>query len=108
MKYLVPLIIFVSFAVDAKDCGITGRAIFWAYDTCFWEYETDDSIHPGVIECVEKAQAEIESIGECDSKRLFKTRICDMAKKWSFKTPNPETCMKIDKPLGPATRDGGI
>ena len=108
MKIWMPLIIFVTSAVDAKDCEITGRAILWAYDSCFWEYETDDSIHPGVIECVEKARVEIESIGECDSKRLFKTRICDMAKKWNIKTPNPETCMKTDKPLGPAVRDGGI
>ena len=108
MKFLMPLIIFISFAVDAKDCEITGRAILWAYDSCFWEYETDDSIHPGVIECVEKARVEIESIGECDSKRLFKTRICDIAKKWNLKTPTPKTCMKIDKPLGPSVRDGGI
>ena len=104
----MPLIIFVSFAVDAKDCGITGRAIFWAYDTCFWEYETDDSIHPGVIECVEKAQMDIESMGECDSKRLFKNRICDIAKEMGLNIPNPETCMKIDRALGPAVRDGGI
>ena len=108
MKYLVLLTIFVSSAVDAEDCEIKGRAILWAYDTCFWEYETDDSIHPGVIECVKNAQLKIESMGECDSKRLFKTRICDIAKKWNLKTPNPETCIKIDKPLGPAVRDGGI
>ena len=108
MKYLVLLVIFVSSAVDAEDCEITGRAILWAYDTCFWEYETDDSIHPGVIECVENAQLKIESMGECDSKRLFKSRICDMAKNWNLKMPDPETCMKIDKPLGPSVRDGGI
>jgi hypothetical protein len=108
MKILVSLIIFLSSAVDAKDCEISGRAILWAYDSCFWEYETDDSIHPRVIECVEKAQADIESNGECDSRRMFKSKICDMAKKWGVKTPNPETCMKIDTPLGPAVRDGGI
>lgn len=108
MNYLVLLVIFVSSAVVANDCEITGRAILWAYDTCFWEYETDDSIHPGVIECVENAQLEIESMGECDSKRLFKSRICDMAKNWNLKTHDPEACMKIDKPLGPSVRDGGI
>ena len=108
MRYLVLLIIFVTSAVDDGDCEITGRAILWAYDTCFWEYETDDSIHPGVIECVENAQSTIESMGECDSKHLFKSRICDIARKWSLKTPNPETCMKIDIPLGPAVRGGGI
>ena len=98
----------ISSAAAAEDCEITGRAILWAYDTCFWEYETDDPIHPGVIECVEKAQLTIESMGQCDSKRLFKTRICDLAKKWKLKTPNPDTCMELDKPLGPTVRDGGI
>ncbi len=102
------LIILVSSAVVAEDCEITGRAILWAYDTCFWEYETDDSIHPGVIECVENAKLDIESMGECDSKRLFKSRICDMAKNWKLEMPDPETCMRIDKPLGPSVRDGGI
>ena len=108
MKYLLLLIIFVSSAVVAEDCEITGRAILWAYDACFWEYETDDSIHPGVIECVEKAQADIEDMGECESRRKFKTKICDIATKWDNKAPNPETCMKIDRALGPAVRDGGI
>ena len=108
MKYLALLTIFVTSAVDAEDCEITGKAILWAYDACFWEYETDDSIHPGVIECVENARLKIESMGECESKRLLKTRICDIARKWKLKTPDPETCMKIDEPLGPAVRDGGI
>jgi hypothetical protein len=108
MKKLVPLIFLFSSVVIAEDCEITGQAILWAYDSCFWEYETDDSIHPGVIECVEKAQAGIERIGECESKRIFKTKICDMARKWDNKAPGPETCMKTDIPLGPAVRDGGI
>ena len=102
------LTILVSSATDVEDCEITGKAILWAYDTCFWEYETDDSIHPGVIDCVKNAQLRIESMGECGSKRLFKTKICNLAKKWNLKTPNPETCMKLDKPLGPSVRDGGI
>ena len=108
MKHLVLLVILISSAVDAEECEITGGAILWAYDACFWEYETDDSIHPGVIKCVEEAKMEIESMGECDAKHLFKARICGLAREWNLKTPDPETCMTTDVPLGPAVRDGGI
>ncbi len=100
--------IFLSSLALAEDCKISGRAVLWPYDSCFWEYETDDSIHPGVIECVDKAQKEINMHGECQAKRLFKSGICGLAKKWGFTDPDPETCMTLDRPLGSAVRESGI
>lgn len=32
---------------DRIRCMPEGDARFWAMDRCLWEYETDDSIHPG-------------------------------------------------------------
>lgn len=92
----------------AKECEISGRAILWAYDSCFWEYETDDSIHPGVLKCVAKAEKILESVNSCDAKRIFKQKICDLAKKNDSEDINPKTCMSEDKALGSAVRDDGI
>ncbi|WP_432470678.1 hypothetical protein [Amphritea sp. HPY] len=108
MKIVFLTLIFLSSFARAEDCEITGQAILWAYDACFWKHETDDSIHPGVIECVRDSQKEIKSHGECPARQLFKSRICDLAKRWSLTEPDPETCMAIDKPLGPAVKEGGI
>ena len=91
-----------------KECEISGKAILWAYDSCFWEYGTDDSIHPGVLKCVEKAGKLIESVGSCEAKRKFKQKICNIAKTNATVEINPKTCMNEDKALGPAVRDGGI
>ena len=102
------ILLLVQFGCAAKECEISGKAILWAYDACFWEYETDDSIHPGVIYCVEEKQKLIEKVGACEAKRKFKSRICDMAKEFKIKDVNPETCMSSDMPLGPSVRDGGI
>ena len=98
----------VPFYVTAEECEISGKAILWAYDSCFWEYETDDSIHPGVIDCVNEGQKLIENNGTCEAKRTFKSRICAMADRWKTKDIDPKTCMSSDRPLGPAVRDGGI
>ncbi len=91
-----------------KECEISGRAILWAYDSCYWEYETDDSIHPGVLKCVANAEKIIEAFSSCDAKRKFKQKICDLAKKYYSEDINPKTCMSVDKALGSAVRDNGI
>ena len=65
MKVAVRLLAFLSLSVMVEERSISGRAILWAYDSRFWKYETDDSIHPGVIECVEASQNEIR--GCCSS-----------------------------------------
>ncbi len=65
MKVAVLLLAFLSLSVIAEERSISGRAILWAYDSRFWKYETDDSIHPGVIECVDASQNEIR--GYCSS-----------------------------------------
>lgn len=108
MKIAILLIFLFPFTSYGGECNVTGDAILWAYDSCLWAHETDDSIHPGVIKCVEKAQKEIAQFGECQSKRIFKKRICNLAKQWKLEVPNPQTCMAIDQALGAAVRTGGI
>ena len=109
LKKCVCIILFlIPFTSNAGECEISGKAILWAYDACFWEYETDDSIHPGVIECVKEGKKLIKKVGTCKAKRIFKSRICAMAKEWKIEGIDPKTCMSSDKPLGPSVRDGGI
>jgi hypothetical protein len=73
-----------------------------------WRFETDDSLHPGVVKCTDKNQALIAKMGSCQAKRIFKDRICTLARRWKLDDPDPTTCMSVDKPLGPSVRDGGI
>lgn len=110
LLYIVPLIILALavFIYFTNKCEISGKAILWAYDSCFWQYETDDSIHPGVIKCVEEAEIFMKKVKACEAKRTFKSRICKLAKEQNLEDPDPKTCMEIDKPLGSAVRDGGI
>ena len=102
------ILLLVPFSTIAEACEISGKAILWAYDVCFWQHETDDSLHPGVIDCVEEGEQVIARVGTCEAKRLFKSRICDMAIKCETEGIDPETCMSTDRPLGPSVRDGGI
>ena len=102
------LLLLAPFSSPAEECEISGKAILWGYDVCFWEYETDDSIHPGVIDCVEEGQELIERVGSCEAKHTFKSRICDMAREWKTEGIDPETCISSDMPLGPSVREGGI
>lgn len=106
--FTIIILLMVPFSSAAEECEISGNATLWAYDACFWEHETDDSIHPGVIDCVNEGQKLIESLGPCETKRIFKSRICGMAKEWGMEDIDPETCMSSDRPLGPSVRDGGI
>lgn len=89
-------------------CEISGDARLWAYDECLWRHETDDTLHPGVIKCVKKNQALVSRVGPCKAKRIFKDRICTLARKWKLNEPDPDTCMSIDKPLGASVLNGGI
>jgi hypothetical protein len=107
-KFICIIFLLMPFISDAGECKISGKAILWAYDACFWEYETDDSLHPGVIECVNEGEKLIKKVGTCEAKRIFKSRICAMAKEWKIEGIDPETCMSSDKPLGSAVKDGGI
>jgi hypothetical protein len=107
-KFICIIVLLIPFISDAEECNISGKAILWAYDACFWEYETDDSIHPGVIECVKEGKKLIKKVGPCEAKRIFKSRICAMAKEWEIEGIDPETCMSSDIPLGSAVKDGGI
>ena len=96
-------------AADARArCEISGDAHLWAYDACLWRYETDDTLHPGVIDCVDRNQALIAEAGSCQAKHIFKSRICTLARQWKLKEPDPATCMALDRPLGASVRDGGI
>ena len=110
MKVAVLLLAFLPLSVMAEECSISGRAILWAYDSSFWKYETDDSIHPGVIECVEVLQNEIRGLGEYNSRLLFEPRICDIAKELNMEEPNPNPakCMEDDQALVASVRNGGI
>ena len=109
MKKLICIIfLLIPFISAARECKISGEAILWAYDACFWEYETDDSIHPGVIQCINEGKKLIKKVGTCEAKRIFKSRICAMAKEWKIEGIDPETCMSSDNPLGPTVKDGGI
>ena len=109
MKEVICIIfLLIPFISAAGECNISGKAILWAYDACYWEYETDDSIHPGVIECVNEGEKLIDKVGACESKRIFKSRICAMAKEWKIEGIDTKTCMSSDKPLGSAVKDGRI
>ena len=107
-KLICIMFLLIPFISYAEECEVSGRAILWAYDACFWEHETDDSLHPGVIKCVNEGKKLIDKVGSCEAKRIFKSRICAIAKDWKIEDINPITCMSLDKPLGSAVRDGGI
>ena len=106
MKFLYISLVLFSINSYSKGCDISGYEMLWAYDYCFAEHETDDSIHPGVIQCVENAQIKINAIGSCPSKKYFKSKICKLRQQYN--NIDYSTCMSIDKPLGNAVRDGGI
>ena len=106
--FLVILIVLFTLNSYSKECEISGRAILWAYDSCFWEYETDDSIHPEVVKCVTKAEKFIDSVSSCEAKRKFKQKICDLAREYDVDGIDPRNCMSCDKALGSAVRNDGI
>ena len=110
MRKAIALVLLLALpdAHAAPRCEISGDARLWAYDACLWRYETDDTLHPGVISCADKNQALMAKVGSCQAKRIFKDRICTLARQWQLNEPDPSTCMTVDRPLGPLVRDGGI
>lgn len=105
---VIALLMVLPVAHAETRCEISGDARLWAYDACMWRFETDDALHPGVMECADQNQALIANVGSCPAKRIFKDRICALARRWQLKDPDPQTCMSVDKPLGASVRDGGI
>ena len=109
MKIPITIIaLLIASTCYSEECEISGKAILWAYDSCLWEFETDDTLHPSVIECIEKSEKLIKSVGECEAKRKFKRKICDLAIEYKTEGVNKETCMSEDKALGSSVREGGI
>lgn len=102
------LLLALTDANAGSRCEISGDAVLWAYDACLWRYENDDTLHPDVISCADKNKALIEKVGSCQAKRIFKDRICTLARQWQLKEPDPATCMAMDRPLGASVREGGI
>ena len=100
--------ILIASTSYSKECEVNGKAILWAYDACLWQYETDDTLHPGVIECVNISEKTIKTVGTCEAKKIFKRKICDLAIKYSEEYINQEACMNEDKALGPSVRENGI
>lgn len=102
------LLLTISAAHAGSRCEISGDARLWAYDACLWRFETDDALHPGVTKCADRNQTLIARVGSCQAKRVFKDRICTLARQWRLEDPDPSTCMAVDKPLGTSVREGGI
>lgn len=112
-RRLLPLVLLAVLlhgpvANAGSPCEITGDARLWAYDECLWRFETDDTLHPGVTACTDRNLLLIKQVGSCPAKRVIKDRICAMARERKLDDPAPETCMSLDRPLGPSVRDGGI
>ena len=109
MKTLTIIVaILIASNIYSNECEITGKTILWAYDACLWEFETDDTLHPGVIECVKKSENFMMTVSECEAKITFKRKICVLAKEYKAEGIDQETCMSKDKALGPSVRNGGI
>jgi len=107
-EIVLALLLVLPYAHAGSSCEISGDALLWAYDACLWRSETDDTLHLVVISCVDKNRALIAKVGACQAKRIFKGRICTLARQWQLEEPDPSTCMAVDRPLGVSVRDGGI
>lgn len=106
--FLVVLISLLSTGCKESACDISGDAVLWAYDSCLFKHETDDTLDLAVTECVKAGQSLIKEKGECGAKRIFKTSICSQRSKINPDNPDTKTCMQNDIPLGPSVKDGGI
>ena len=105
MNKIILLIILASSFSHSEECRIDGNPVLWAYDMCFSMNETDDSIHPGVISCVESAQLKIKNLGECKAKEDFKALICEVG---SYHNLTYKECIESAETVGPSIRNGGI
>lgn len=110
MKSLISVLLCLLLAppLHATPCQISGDARLWAMDSCLWQFETDDVIHPRVLACETRGREIIVKSGSCAAKHIFKGRICELAREHDLTQPDPSTCMSLDRALGPSVRDGGI
>lgn len=110
MRYLLFLSILLAVTPThaASQCEIEGEAIFCAYDSCMWRYETDDSLNPGVMACADSAQLLIKKEGDCIAKRILKERICQISQKTEGRHRSVQHCMRDPEMVGSTVRDGGI
>ena len=76
---MAPLLVVIP-AHAASRCDTSGDAELWACDACLWQYETDDTLHPGVLRCAGKNHALVSRAGSCKARRIFKDRICTLAR----------------------------
>ncbi|MCD9031020.1 hypothetical protein LDO32_04660 [Luteimonas sp. Y-2-2-4F] len=95
-------------APAATQCEIKGDAAHWAYDACFWQFETDDDLHPGVVACAERNLALVRSEGACPATRIFKSRICKLVQQTGDRLASFEACMADPSVEGSTVRNGGL
>ena len=97
-----------SAAQAAPLCEIKGQAVHWAYDACMGRHETDDSLHPRVVACVDRAQRLIRAKGECKAKRIFKKRVCVLLQKTADRRSSLQACMQDPSVVGSTVQKSGL
>ncbi|MFD2168287.1 hypothetical protein ACFSJY_18665 [Thalassotalea euphylliae] len=105
MRILILILLLLTFSTFAKECKVEGKAIWWSYDLCLTNYETDDTLHPEVLKCVDILEKEIETLGACKAKMQFKSKLC---KQYSNNEIELSHCLNHNIHLGPTVQDGGI
>ena len=110
MKIALALAVLVisNAAQAATPCEIKGPATLWAYDSCMSRYETDDSLHPGVMACADRGQRLIQAKGECKAKRIFKERICRLLQQTGDRRSSLQSCMQDPSVVGSTVQNGGL
>jgi hypothetical protein len=106
--FALAVLIITSAAQAAPQCEIKGPAALWAYDACMGRYETDDSLHPGVMACADRAQRLIKAKGECKAKHIFKERMCLMLQKTIDRRRSQRACMDDPTVVGSTVKNGGL
>ena len=92
----------------APPCEIKGPAMHWAYDACMGRYETDDSLHPGVMACADRAQRLIRAKGGCKAKRIFKEQMCLLLQLPADRRSSQQACMQDPGVVGSTVKNGGL
>ena len=95
-------------ASAATRCEIPGNAVHWAYDTCMGHFETDDTLHPGVMKCADRGQALIKRVGSCPAKRVFKGRMCTELQRTESRRASYSACMADPRVVGSTVVNGGL
>jgi hypothetical protein len=71
-------------------------------------YETDDSLHPGVMACADRGQRLIRIKGECTAKRIFKERMCLLLQQTDDRRSSIKACMQDPSVVGSTVQNGGL